>query len=444
MHDEARAAGLAEPVEAGFGDRSYAYEEAMRAGRGQAAEKIALECLADGLTVAGLYEQVIAPAMARIGELWEQGEITIADEHLASALNLKVMASVYAASLPNKPTFDHGRVVLAGVKGDRHGVGLRMAGDVLELAGFEVIYLGEDVTTDELILATSTRAPDVVALAVPTPAARAAAEETIGKLRQQFPKVPLVVGGQGAAGGLTGADETLRSSTLAEIPIQLGSLVSKSALESRPRRADPAEMPLQATRGERETDPKDRLLEIAAESAEAARAHARIANAYRRLAFEDPLTGAPNRRAFDERITQLGDEGAEAMLLMIDLDGFKQVNDLFGHAAGDGVLQRVARLIDNEVGPADFTARLGGDEFAVLLPRSSPSAAQATARAIVARIRDELADQKVTATAGIAPMARDRRQSLIGADLALYRGKEAGGNRVDGPQMPGSRPAPQP
>lgn len=433
MHDDPRAVALAEPVEAGFGERSHAYKEEMRAGGGQAAEQIALECLAAGLTVAGLYEQVIAPAMARIGELWEQGEMTIAEEHLASALNLKVMASVYAASLPNKPSIDQGLVVLAGVEGDTHGVGLRMAGDVLELAGFEVIYLGEDVATDELILATATSSPDVIALAVPTPAARAAAEATIGKLRLRFPKVPLVVGGQGAAGGLEGADETLRSSTLAELPIQLGSLVPKSALESRPRRSDPAKMPLPALRGERKTKQEDRLLEIAAESAEAARAHARIAHAYRRLAFEDPLTGAPNRRAFDEKITQLGDTGAEAMLLMIDLDGFKQVNDCFGHAVGDRVLQQVARRIDRELGPGDFTARLGGDEFAVLLPHSSSAAAQTLAGAIVTGIREDLADQKVTGTAGIAQLGSDRRQSLIGADLSLYRGKEAGGNRVYGP-----------
>jgi diguanylate cyclase (GGDEF)-like protein len=432
MHDDPRAVAVADPVEAVFGDRSHAYEEAMRGGRGRAAEKISLQCLTDGLTVAGLYEQVIAPAMARIGELWEQGEITIADEHLASALNLKVMASVYAASLPDKPALDHGSVLLAGVEGDRHGVGLRMAGDVLELAGFEVHYLGEDVSTADLISAVAARGPDVIALAVPTPAARAAAEATIAELRMRFPKVPLVVGGQGAAGGLAGADETLRSSTLADLPFQLGSLVPRSAMESRPRRANPAEIPLPATR-ERETHPEDRLLEIAAESAEAARAHARVANAYRRLAFEDPLTGAPNRRAFDEKVTQLRDEGAEAMLLMIDLDGFKQVNDRCGHTAGDGVLQRVARRIDRELRAGDFTARLGGDEFAVLLPHSTAAAAQGLARAIVTGIRHELADERVTATAGIAPLDRDRRQSLIGADLALYRAKEAGGDRVAGP-----------
>jgi diguanylate cyclase (GGDEF)-like protein len=409
------------------------YEEAMRTGRGQDAERIALAALAGGLSVADLYERVVAPAMARIGALWASGLMTIADEHLASALNFKVMASVYSVSLADRPAADRGRVMLAGVEGDRHGVGLRMAGDVLELAGFEVIYLGEDVSTEDLVLAVAARGPDVIALAVPTPAARAAAEATIAALRRRFPKVPLVVGGQGAAGGLAGADEMLRSSTLAELPIQLGGLVPVGALESRPRRSDPAEMALPAIRSERETRPEDRLLEIAAESAESARAHARIANAYRRLADEDPLTGAPNRRAFDEKIAQLRDEGAEAMLLMTDLDGFKQVNDRFGHAAGDGVLQRVARRIERELQPGDFMARLGGDEFAVLLPRSSPAAAQALAQAIVAGIGEELAEEGVTAAAGIAPLSRDRRQGLIGADLALYRAKGAGGNRVEGP-----------
>jgi len=66
MNEDPRSVALSEPPEEAFGESWHAYKEAMREGRGQVAEKIALECLADGLTVAGLYEQVIAPAMARI------------------------------------------------------------------------------------------------------------------------------------------------------------------------------------------------------------------------------------------------------------------------------------------------------------------------------------------------------------------------------------------
>ena len=378
MHDDPGSVAIAE-LHGGVGNRSHLYEEAMRAGGGEAAERIAIACLADGFTVAALYEQVIAPAMARIGELWELGEITIVVEHLASALNLKVMASVYAASLPHKPAVDHGASPRRR-EGDRHGVGLRMAGDVLELAGFEVLYLGEDVSSDDLILAVSARR---------SRRDRAGGPDGGRPRRSRGRRSPSSASASPMSRS-SSADRALPAAWRA--PMKLcGPRPSPSCppswtawspgarLEARPRWSDPTEMLPPASRGGRETLPEDRLLEIAAESAEAARAHARVANAYRRLAFEDPLTGVPNRRAFDERIAQLTGEEVDAMLLMIDLDGFKQVNDSFGHAEGDRVLQRVARLIDRERRTGDFAARLGGDEFAVLLPLSRPDEARALA-----------------------------------------------------------------
>ena len=186
--------------------------------------------------------------------------------------------------------------------------------------------------------------------------------------------------------------------------------------------------------------PEDRFLEIAAEAAEAARAHARIGHAYRRLAHEDPLTGAPNRRAFDDRFAELSGAGTEASLILIDLDGFKQVNDLFGHASGDRVLQKVAKLIADEIPDDAFAARLGGDEFAILLPGASPTGARALASSVLGALREQLSAEGVTATAGIAPLAGDRRQSLINADLSLYQAKADGGDRIeshDGSGVPG-------
>src|ERR1700761_1626592 len=172
-------------------------EEAIRAGRSQDAERIALASLSEGVPVAVLYEQVLAPAMTRIGALWATGEMTIADEHLASALNYKVMASVYSVSLAHRPSANRGRVLLAGVEGDRHGVGLRMAGDVLDLSGYEVLYLGEDVSARDLVSAACARRPDVIAIAVPTEAARPAGEATLRELESSCGEIPVLVGGQG-------------------------------------------------------------------------------------------------------------------------------------------------------------------------------------------------------------------------------------------------------
>ena len=132
--------------------------------------------------------------------------------------------------------------------------------------------------------------------------------------------------------------------------------------------------------------------------------------------------------------------GTEASLILIDLDGFKQVNDLFGHTSGDRVLQKVAKLIADEIPGDAFAARLGGDEFAILLPGASATTAQTLASSVLGALREQLSAEGVTATAGIAPLACDRRQSLINADLSLYRAKAGGGDRIeshDGSGVPG-------
>ncbi len=192
------------------------------------------------------------------------------------------------------------------------------------------------------------------------------------------------------------------------------------------------EAPLRATASDEDASPEDRLLEIASEAADAARAHARVAHAYRRLAHEDPLTGVPNRRAFDDRIKELLAGAVEGALILIDLDGFKQVNDRFGHPAGDRVLRRVATVIAEGIPDDGFMARLGGDEFAVLVPISAGLSPEALAASLLAELRAHAGegDDCISATAGVAPLTGDRRQSLIQADLALYRAKARGGDVV--------------
>jgi diguanylate cyclase (GGDEF)-like protein len=410
---------------------SISYEEAIRAGRSQDAERIALASLAEGVPVAVLYEQVLAPAMTRIGALWATGEMTIADEHLASAFNFKVMASVYSVSLAHRPTANRGRVLLAGVEGDRHGVGLRMAGDVLDLSGCEVLFLGENVSARDLVRAAAARRPDVIAIAIPTEAARSVGEATLRELESCCPEIPVLVGGRGMPLHSSGRVRAL-TSKLTELVPSVAQLIPPGR-EEEVATSWPGmdQVPLSVRATNVAATPEDRLLDIAAEAAETARAHARVAHAYRRLAHEDPLTGAPNRRAFDDRINELLEDEVEASLILIDLDGFKQVNDLCGHAAGDKVLQRVAKLIADGIPSDGFAARFGGDEFAVLLPHATPAGAQALASSVLAALKEDLAEKGVTATAGIAPLAGDRRQSLINADLSLYQAKAGGGDRIE-------------
>jgi diguanylate cyclase (GGDEF)-like protein/putative nucleotidyltransferase with HDIG domain len=154
-----------------------------------------------------------------------------------------------------------------------------------------------------------------------------------------------------------------------------------------------------------------------------------------RLALTDPLTGLGNHRHFHERLqrelTLAQESGEPVSLLFLDVDDFKQVNDRFGHPAGDRLLSQVAARLRQ--GGEAF--RLGGDEFAVLLPATKETAAADAARSIVARIGElELTDLGgITVSAGVAtyPHHGGDRDSLIRlADGALYWAKEHGKNRV--------------
>jgi diguanylate cyclase (GGDEF)-like protein len=91
--------------------------------------------------------------------------------------------------------------------------------------------------------------------------------------------------------------------------------------------------------------------------------HARLS----RDVLLDPLTGLANRRGFDDWLERVPAHDRIAALLLVDLDGFKEVNDRFGHALGDEVLRQVASLVAHHVRPGDMALRLGGDEFAVVL-----------------------------------------------------------------------------
>jgi diguanylate cyclase (GGDEF)-like protein/PAS domain S-box-containing protein len=157
-------------------------------------------------------------------------------------------------------------------------------------------------------------------------------------------------------------------------------------------------------------------------------------------AFHDALTGLPNRVLLRDRIVHALDRGrphARPLVLVLDLDHFKSVNDGFGHAAGDAVLREAAERIARCLRPGDTLARLGGDEFAVLLDEiPGMHVAEAVAERIIATLRAPFAvhgtDVVVGASIGLA--VADRADTvddvLRNADLAMYRAKHAGRARV--------------
>lgn len=154
------------------------------------------------------------------------------------------------------------------------------------------------------------------------------------------------------------------------------------------------------------------------------------------LARMDELTGLLNRRAFNRRLREPS-PGPSGCVMLLDVDRFKRFNDEHGHAAGDAVLRAFAENVTAQLRREDVFARFGGDEFSVLLPTADMDQACAVAE----RIRQGLERMdvrfgaltlKVTASIGVAPLTPDRLdQSLASADMALYRAKSLGRNRVE-------------
>jgi diguanylate cyclase (GGDEF)-like protein len=149
----------------------------------------------------------------------------------------------------------------------------------------------------------------------------------------------------------------------------------------------------------------------------------RTAVSLRREVMRDPLTGLRNRRALDEILEAAGPGD---VVVLIDLDHFKSVNDARGHAVGDDVLREFSRVTKRSIRDRDLAARYGGDEFLLYLPDTSLDAAEV----VIARLRDAWAanDWSITFSAGLAPVriGRDGTDAFGEADRFLYEAKSAG------------------
>lgn len=159
-----------------------------------------------------------------------------------------------------------------------------------------------------------------------------------------------------------------------------------------------------------------------------------------RMAREDALTGLMTRIVFleaaEQEIARMERNGKPSSVVMIDIDHFKRINDTHGHAVGDEVLVEVAARLRAGLRRMDYVCRWGGEEFICLLPGANVD----TAAEIMARLKDRFTDEaietevgtfEITLTFGIAPFADDMDASIKAADLAMYRGKRAGRNRIE-------------
>lgn len=168
---------------------------ALLAGDARHARHLAERAVDEGLTVSEVYLKLLQPALEEIGRRWEAGEIGVAWEHRATAITQGIIGSL-GPRMRVLPTT--GRLaVLACTPGELHAIGVQMAGDFLEAAGWEVILLGASVPAGSLVELVRDEAPDVVGLSTSTAEGVDRAGETLAALAALDPPPFIVVGGRG-------------------------------------------------------------------------------------------------------------------------------------------------------------------------------------------------------------------------------------------------------
>jgi PAS domain S-box-containing protein len=262
------------------------FGRALRAGSSAKAEQVMDEALLAGVTPAAIHALVIEPAMAQIGELWESDSISVADEHLATAISHGVLIRLFDALSVTRAR-SRELVLLAAVEGQRHTLGLRMVADVLEGAGFDVLFLGGDLPLDALRGFVAEHQPAVIGLGfgIATDVSHLAeAIQTIHEVSQQ-PRIML--GGQAVPPGLRDAGYPFVPGSLEVVdtvqrllegPPQTVSVVVPTLIPRRARSLLPEHEP------EGSEALAEGLVEVVAEASDLAREYVRQARAFRDLA----------------------------------------------------------------------------------------------------------------------------------------------------------------
>lgn len=166
------------------------------------------------------------------------------------------------------------------------------------------------------------------------------------------------------------------------------------------------------------------------------------------MAYYDPLTDLPNRRLLEKLIKRelasMQRYGQETVIIMLDVDDFKQINDTYGHQVGDSILMQLADLLQNNVRETDTVARFGGEEFIILMPNTSVEEGYIFAERIRKIIMEKVFSigsdtLQITSSFGVSSMGDINSQNLedyyLLADKALYLAKQSGKNRVEKAQV---------
>lgn len=175
-----------------------AYVDALVRPDPRGARRVVETLVEAGQPARGIYLDVLAPALVEVGRRWQQARISVAHEHLATATTKAIMARL--APLVGRPPAVGRRIVLSCSPGELHGVGLRMIADFLEGDGWEVLELGADTPTADLLAIVGSERPDAVGVSTALSLHLAEAEETVRRLKA-LDAAPFVLVGGAAYGG---------------------------------------------------------------------------------------------------------------------------------------------------------------------------------------------------------------------------------------------------
>jgi MerR family transcriptional regulator, light-induced transcriptional regulator len=182
------------PPEARLSLAAEVFLQSILTGQRHAALQIARESLRNGLSVEDLYVDVLQPALYTVGARWEANQLTVAQEHIATAIVQYVMAQVYEA--PDFPQGGKGTVVLAGVEGELHNIGAVMVGDLLESSGWQVRFLGSNLPSASIVAAIRDAVPTHVGISATMLFNVPVVRQLIAAIRAEFAgRVRILVGG---------------------------------------------------------------------------------------------------------------------------------------------------------------------------------------------------------------------------------------------------------
>ncbi len=153
------------------------------------------KALQEKMTLQELYEQVFAPAMVEIGRLWEMNEISIAQEHLATAITQSVISSFYEYLFSHKNKEYKGKMILTCVGDELHELGPRMLADLIEMEGWDVKYLGANIPVDAVFEMVVQEKPDLIGISATIEGNKEDIKKLVKRIKEYDPGIPVMVGG---------------------------------------------------------------------------------------------------------------------------------------------------------------------------------------------------------------------------------------------------------